>query len=31
VYYTLPAVLPGERRYQPMLEIAIPVALAADN
>jgi amino acid transporter len=29
VYDTLPAVLPGERRYQPVLEIAIPVALAA--
>ena len=29
VYETLPAVLPGERRYQPLLEIAIPVALAA--
>jgi amino acid transporter len=28
VYQTLPAVLPGERRYQPLLEIAIPVALA---
>ena len=28
VYDTLPAVLPGERRYQPVLEIAIPVALA---
>jgi amino acid transporter len=28
VYDTLPAVLPGERRYQPALEIAIPVALA---
>jgi amino acid transporter len=28
VYATLPAVLPGERRYQPLLEIAIPVALA---
>jgi amino acid transporter len=28
VYDTLPAVLPGERRYQPLLEIAIPVALA---
>jgi hypothetical protein len=29
VYDTLPFVLPGERRYQPVLEIAIPVALAA--
>ncbi len=28
VYSTLPAVLPAERRYQPLLEIAIPVALA---
>jgi amino acid transporter len=28
VYDTLPFVLPGERRYQPVLEIAIPVALA---
>jgi amino acid transporter len=28
VYDTLPAALPGERRYQPLLEIAIPVALA---
>ncbi len=28
VYDTLPAVLPGERRYQPVLEIAIPVVLA---
>jgi amino acid transporter len=28
VYDTLPAVLPGERRYQSLLEIAIPVALA---
>lgn len=28
VYGTLPAVLPGERRYQPVLEIAIPVVLA---
>jgi amino acid transporter len=28
VYDTLPAVLPGERRYQPLLEIAIPVVLA---
>jgi amino acid transporter len=28
VYDTLPAVLPGERRYQPVLELAIPVALA---
>jgi amino acid transporter len=28
VYDTLSAVLPGERRYQPLLEIAIPVALA---
>ena len=28
VYDTLPAVIPGERRYQPALEIAIPVALA---
>jgi amino acid transporter len=29
VYDTLPAVLPGVRPYQPALEIAIPVALAA--
>jgi hypothetical protein len=29
VYDTLPAVLPGERRYQTLLEIAIPVAIAA--
>jgi len=29
VYDTLPAVLPGERRYQPLLEILIPVAMAA--
>jgi amino acid transporter len=29
VYDTLPAVSPGVRRYQPLLEIAIPVALAA--
>jgi hypothetical protein len=29
VYDTLPAVLPGERSYQPLLEIAIPVTLAA--
>jgi amino acid transporter len=28
VYDTLPAVLPGEVRYQPLLEILIPVALA---
>ena len=28
VYDTLPAVLPGELRYRPLLEIAIPVALA---
>jgi amino acid transporter len=28
VYDTLPAVLPAERRWQPVLEIAIPVALA---
>jgi amino acid transporter len=28
VYDTLPAVSPGFRRYQPFLEIAIPVALA---
>lgn len=28
VYDTLPAVLPGVRSYQPLLEIAIPVALA---
>ena len=27
VYDTLPAVLPGEPRYRPLLEIAIPVAL----
>jgi hypothetical protein len=29
VYDTLPAVLPGERRYQTLLEIAIPVMIAA--
>jgi amino acid transporter len=29
VYDTLPAVLPGERRYQTPLEILIPVVLAA--
>ncbi|HUN38127.1 MAG TPA: hypothetical protein VMU95_39555 [Trebonia sp.] len=29
VYDTLPAVLPGEVRYQTLLEIVIPVALAA--
>jgi amino acid transporter len=29
VYETLPAVLPAERSWQPVLEIAIPVALAA--
>ncbi|MBM9506642.1 hypothetical protein [Actinacidiphila acididurans] len=29
VYDTLPAVFPGVRPYQPALEIAIPVALAA--
>ena len=29
VYDTLPAVLPGVRPYRPVLEIAIPVALAA--
>ena len=29
VYDTLPVVLPGVRPYQPLLEIAIPVALAA--
>jgi hypothetical protein len=29
VYDTLPAVLPGERRYQAVLEIVIPVVLAA--
>jgi amino acid transporter len=29
VYDTLPAVLPGIRPYRPVLEIAIPVALAA--
>ncbi len=29
VYDTLPAVLPGVVRYQPLLEIAIPAALAA--
>ena len=29
VYDTLPAVLPGERAWQPVLEIALPVALAA--
>ena len=28
VYDTLPAVFPGVRAYQPLLEIAIPVALA---
>ena len=28
VYDTLPAVLPGERRYQTLLEVVIPVALA---
>jgi amino acid transporter len=28
VYDTLPAVLPGEVRYQPLLEILIPVAMA---
>ncbi len=28
VYDTLPAVSPGFRRYQPLLEVAIPVALA---
>lgn len=28
VYDTLPAVLPGERRYQSLLAVAIPVALA---
>jgi amino acid transporter len=28
VYDTLPAVLPGERRYQTLLEVLIPVALA---
>jgi hypothetical protein len=28
VYDTLPAVLPGERHYQPLLEIVIPIALA---
>jgi amino acid transporter len=28
VYDTLPAVFPGMRSYQPLLEIAIPVALA---
>jgi amino acid transporter len=28
VYDTLPAVFPGEERYRPLLEIAIPVALA---
>jgi hypothetical protein len=28
VYDTLPAVLPGERRYQALLEVVIPVALA---
>jgi len=28
VYDTLPAVLPGELRYRPLLEIAIPVVLA---
>jgi amino acid transporter len=29
VYDTLPAVLPGEARYQTLLEVVIPVALAA--
>jgi hypothetical protein len=29
VYDTLPAVLPGSQRYQALLDIAIPVALAA--
>ena len=29
VYDTLPAVLPGVRGYQPLLEVAIPVLLAA--
>jgi amino acid transporter len=29
VYDTLPAVLPGERRYQHVLELALPLALAA--
>jgi amino acid transporter len=29
VYDTLPAVLPGEQRYQTVLEIVIPIALAA--
>jgi hypothetical protein len=29
VYDTLPAVLPGEQRYQTVLELVIPVALAA--
>jgi amino acid transporter len=28
VYDTLPAVVPGERRYQRVLELAVPVALA---
>jgi amino acid transporter len=28
VFDTLPAVIPGERRYQPILEIGIPVILA---
>lgn len=28
VYGTLPAVLPGEVRYQPLLEVVIPAALA---
>jgi amino acid transporter len=28
VYDTLPTVLPGEREYQPLLEIVIPVAIA---
>src|SRR3984957_15474274 len=28
VYHTLPAVLPGEVRYQPLLEVVIPVVLA---
>jgi len=28
VYDTLPAVLPGERRYQTLLEVLIPVAMA---
>ena len=29
VYDTLPVVLPGVRRYQPLLQLAIPLALAA--